>query len=381
MTRCTASLWSAIVFGLMLTGLGACSPGRGLETVSLLRGLASQEAPDGVERKPIDFTVEGRERSGDLYEQDGREPRAHLVVVPGAVPEGKDDPRLVAFAARLAKARFTVLVPEIETVRRLTVSAGDADIIADALTHLENLPDTDKPLGVVAISYGAGPAMIAAHRAGLRETVDLAVMIGGYYDSAAVATYFTTGRFRDPETGTWQFQPPNAYGKWIFVRANAGRLDDAQDQALLRAMATRRLDDPQADLSDLETRLGPEGRSVLAFLDNRDPDRAPALIAGLPAGIRAELEALDLSRRDWQGAGPCLVLIHGKTDPIIPYSESLALEAAINSEDGKGRARAYLVDDLGHIEIGGVGLGDGWTLARAVYRVLSVRDGVPKACS
>src|SRR3970282_281862 len=49
-----------------------------------------------------------------------------------AAPAAKDDPRLVAFATTLARARFLVLVPDVAGLRQLRVRAADAREIADA---------------------------------------------------------------------------------------------------------------------------------------------------------------------------------------------------------------------------------------------------------
>lgn len=364
------------IAGLALL-LAGCAVGRGLQTVELLSNLAGQEMPAGVDRKARPFTVAGRTHEADLYAPAAWWPRAALVLVPGASPAGRDDPRLVAFAGTLAKAGFRVLVPEIPALRRMTLSAADSEIVADALRHLA--ADGDGFLGVVALSYAVGPAMLAAHRPDLAAEVDVLVGIGGYHDVEAVGIWFTTGWYRVPGEGPgaqprWRQGSPNAFGKWMFLRANANRVSDPQDRRLLQRMAERRLEDPDADLSGLVPQLGPEGRSVHAFLTNGDRDRAPALIAALPAPVREEMRALDLSRRRFDPQGPHLILVHGRNDPIIPYTESLALAGAVRGPDGSPRAELHLVDGIGHVEAGGMTFDDARVLAEAVYSLLAHRD-------
>ena len=86
------------------------------------------------------------------------------------------------------------------------------------------------------------------------------------------------------------------------------------------------------------------------------------------------MQALDLSRRDFSGAGPRLILVHGRNDPVIPAGESRALAAAVRGADGRSRAELHLVDGIGHVEAGGIGLGDALVLAEAVYSLLALRD-------
>lgn len=341
------------------------------ESIELLQALAAAEVAGPVSRTPIAFTIDGVRREADLYRDRGKPPRAGIVAIPGAHPAGRDEARLVNLARSLAARGFAVAVPEIAALRRLNVTAVDADPIADTLRHLARELGPGRPLGIAAISYAVGPAVIAANRADLRTRVDFLLGVGGYYDTGAVVTFFTTGYFRESPEEAWRYLAPNAYGKWVFVRANAERLAEADDRRLMAAVAGRRLADPSAGIADLVAGLGPEGKAVLALLDNRDPERVPALLAALPPAIREELAALDLARRDLGGDGPALLLVHGRDDAIIPYSESLALAAAAGPE----RARVYLLDGLDHADLAPRSWRDRLTLVRLAYRLLALRDG------
>ena len=65
---------------------------------------------------------------------------------------------------------------------------------------------------------------------------------------------------------------PHAYGRWAFLLANAGRLDDPDDERLLEQIARIRFRDPQADTARLVNGLGPRGWAVMALVENRDSD-------------------------------------------------------------------------------------------------------------
>ncbi|MGH6899641.1 MAG: alpha/beta fold hydrolase [Geminicoccaceae bacterium] len=312
---------------------------------------------------------------GDLY-WPGEAAAAVLVMVPGAVDRGKDDPRLVAFAKTFARARFAVLVPEIPNLRTRHLGPDDAQPIGAAIRYLGGCiapAERAGAVGVAAISYATGPALLAALAPANRDLVGFLSAIGGYYDVEAVVTFFTTGYYREGPEAPWRHREPNAYGKWVFVQANAGRLAGPTDRMALAEIAARKLDDLDADIAALRARLGPEGRAVMALLDNPDPDRVPALIAALPAPIRADLEALDLERRDLSQLPFDLILLHGRDDPMIPSTESQALAAAVPDD----QVSLYVLDRLGHIELSPGGLLDGIGLWRAIYRLLSRRDAMP----
>jgi pimeloyl-ACP methyl ester carboxylesterase len=220
---------------------------------------------------------------------------------------------------------------------------------------------------MVAFSYAAGPAILAALEAEIREQTRFILAVGGYHDLVEVLTFFTTGWFR--QDGNWQYLEPNEYGKWVFVLSNLGRLEAPADRVLLRAMARRKMADLEASLDDLAGQLRGQGRALYAFITNRDPLQAPALLQQLPAGIRGDIAALDLSSKDLSRLGARLLLIHGYDDSIIPYTESIALAAAVP----KGQARLFLVDGLAHVDLE-PGLRSRFRLWRAILALLAERD-------
>ena len=374
-------LTALAVLGLVGAGVGGCAPWRAIEAAEVLGDIAAGPGPSRLKRitpRPrmvaVAYEVAGRQRRGDLY-RPGESTRAALVLVPGIARAGKDDPRLVALANTLARARFTVLVPDIENLRALRVGPADAVAIADAIDYLAGeLPQGGRgepaTVGLLAISYAAGPALLAALRPDTGRRVRFVFIIGGYYDSEAVLTFFTTGYYRDGPDEPWLHRTANAYGKWVFVKSNAGRISDPGDGAVLERMAERKMGNLEADITDLVAALGAEGRAVYALLANSDPARVPALIAALPEAVRADITGLDLKRQDLSKLQARLILVHGRDDAIIPYSESKALAAAAP----EGQAALYVVDSLAHVDLGAAGLIDMLILWRAAYRLLTARE-------
>lgn len=361
-----------VAAGLALGGCGAYT----LEAMGVLRDM--QRSPDAalkdVSRDQIAYAVDGREREADLYRPLERSPRSALVVVPGASPQGRDDPRLMVFAGALTRSGFEVLVPEIPNLRRLVLQPADTRIVADAIRHLHERREGEGGLGVSAISYAVGPALLATLEPDTREMADFLIGIGGYYDSTAVITFFTTGYFRGPENGAWQYLEPNTYGKWVFVRSNLHGIESARDRDYLWEIADRRLRDPDAPIEDLAGRLGTEGRAVLALLENDDPERTPGLLEALPEGVRSSIVALDLSRQPIADGSPRLLLIHGRGDAIVPYVESVRLARAVDPDETGERARVYLLDGLAHVDMDDLSLSDIGRLIGVIRRLLAERD-------
>src|SRR6185503_11539170 len=162
---------------------------------------------------------------------------------------------------------------------------------------------------------------------------------------------------------------PNNYGRWAFLLANAGRLEDPNDTAALQTIATMRFRDPGADVRPVAARLGPDGRAVLALVENRDPDAVTRLTSALPERVRREIDGLNLALYDLSKLHCHLILVHGRGDPLVPYSESQALAAAASN----ARVSLFLVDALGHVDFNAVTIANAWTMWSAVDSLLSER--------
>jgi fermentation-respiration switch protein FrsA (DUF1100 family) len=312
-------------------------------------------------------TIRWSDGEGDLYTP-ASETKAAMVLVPGAAVLGRDEPRLKAFARTLARAGFVVLVPELPEVRRFALSRLDADRIAGALRELHRrLPA--EPLGAAAVSYAVAPTVIAALQDDLAPQVRFLVGIGGYYDTEAAIRFATTGAFRPAGDARLLRSLPSDYGRWAMLLANASRLDDANDARMLGEIARVRARDPDADVTRFASQLGPQGQSVLALVENRDPDAVVKLMAALPDNVRRDIDSLDLALYDLNKLRAHLILVHGKGDSLVPYSESQRLaEAASNAHTS-----LFLVDDLGHVDFNAVTFGNGWTMGQAVLTLLEER--------
>jgi fermentation-respiration switch protein FrsA (DUF1100 family) len=374
-------LW-LLILCVALVLLAACGPfTRAYEAVRLAEDVTAGAGPSAFKRatptpvrRTVSYEVQGRTRLGDIYlPGGGLRARAAVVAVPGAVTQGKDDPQFVAFATSLARARFLVLAPDIPNNRSLMIGSADADVIADAVRYLAaaRLGNKPKSVGLVAFSYAVGPALIAAMKPDTSKLVGFVCAVGGYFSVEAAVTYFTTGMYKNGKDA-WVAGHPNPYAKWVFLMSNTARLGNDQDRRTLQAIAKRRLADEGADVSDLARELGPEGRAVYALIVNKTPDRVPALIAHLPAAVRDEMQALDLGNQDFRALQAHLILIHGKDDTLIPYTQSLALAQAV-----RGRASLFLIGSIGHVEPKLSSFPDIVTFWRAAYTILEERDAMP----
>ena len=64
-----------------------------------------------------------------------------------------------------------------------------------------------------------------------------------------------------------------------------------------------------------------------------------------------------------------LILVHGRTDPLVPYSESQALAAAAT----KAQVSLFLVDEIGHVDFNAVTAANAVKIWQAVDLLLGKR--------
>lgn len=355
------------LLALALLVLAGC----GGEAGALLADIAAGQNPSGLKATTAAPRRGTLDAGTDLYAPGEGAPQAALVLAPGLSEDGRRDPRVVALAESLARARFLVAVPELPGARALAVRAADTAPIAAAARALAAHPENPRPgsVGVAAISYAAGPALLAARQ---EASVRWLALLGPYADALHVVRFATTGAHRGPGETAWRLGAPRPEAAWIFARANADFLSDPQERVRLAAVAGWRAEgraQPQA-----EALLGAEGRAVMALTLNRDPARTEALAGALPAPLRAELAALSPLRAGLGALDACVLLLHGTADPIIPWTETAWLGAALP------RSRKFLLEGFSHIGPETPGRAATAGLLEATRALLALRDGAD-ACA
>jgi pimeloyl-ACP methyl ester carboxylesterase len=225
-----------------------------------------------------------------------------LVLVHGFAPRGKNDRRVRMAAMLLARAGFDVLVPTIPGLTAGRLRPDDAEPVVAALAA------RPEPAIVLAVSVGTGPAFLAAADPRVRDRVRTLVSLGGYASALELLRFFVTGDYAFGDLRGHVGHDPEVVRS--FVRANADLVDDSAR----RLLAAR-------DTAEAEAAAGALSPTLRELLDTLSPLRV----------------ARDIPAR--------LILVHGRGDPAVPYTESLRLAAARPE-----RTRVVLVGLLGHVE-------------------------------
>lgn len=274
--------------------------------------------------------------AADLYEPPALRRAPGLVLVHGLAPLGKDDPRLAEAARALARAGFRVALPTIPGLTRLRPRPEDAEPVVAAIHALA----ADAPpsgVSLLGVSVGAGPALLAATDPRVAGRVGVVLSLGGYASTVELLRFFLTGAYGYRKTaGRGSPQPEAAR---LFLRQNLDLLERPEDRRRLDAWLREPSAGPPAALS-------PEGAAVVRLVENRDPGKVGGLVAALPPRLRELLEALS-PERVVPRLSARLLLVHGRQDPAVPFTESLRLAEAARAHTP---TRLVVVGMVQHVE-------------------------------
>ena len=323
----------------------------------------------------------GRRLAADLHAVEGPGPRPAMVLTHGVIESGKDDPRLVDLATRLAGCGFVVLVPELAGLKSLRLDMEESDDVAAAFRLLLSLDEVDGDrAGLFGFSFGVGPTLKAATDPSIREKVQFVVSFGGYFDAVNVLRYVTTGR--DEFRGHRHLQPPAAYARRVLTENLLNRVPGDGDRTILSGLFDHGRPDPEREVPPhAPDRLTEGGRAVYELLCNRDPARVPSLAAATDPAVRDYLESLSLRAVAPQVKARVLIG-HGDTDPLVPSTESLRLADALPDP---GRVHAVILNVFSHVDarlsVRSVGeflttsLPSCWRFYGLIFRILKQQTG------
>jgi dienelactone hydrolase len=268
----------------------------------------------------------------DLYRLPDSQRRAAILLTHGIIEAGKDDPRLIRFAHSLARSGFVVMVPELKGMKSFRILFSDVDDIVASFRYLatrKEIVDESK-MGLMGFSYGAGPTFMAAVDPSIRHQVKFLVSFGGYYDPVNVIRFITTGTYE--YRGEKGFLKPEPYGKWVFFMNNVDYVKNEKDRRLLKAVFKKEEEHKRDEAVSLLGSLTPQGRYLYELLINEDPGRVDELVKKTDPRMRDYLGRLALAPLI-PSIHAYLLIGHGSTDPLIPYTESLRLADAVQDKD------------------------------------------------
>lgn len=294
----------------------------------------------------LEIPHQGRKIAADLYYMPDRKKSAAILLTHGIIEAGKDDPRLARFARSLARTGYAVLVPELAGMKALKVLLSDVGDIVASFRYLVSLKElvNEEKMGLMGFSYAAGPTIMAAADPSIQRQVNFLVSFGGYYEPLEVIRFITTGYYEyRNERG---YLKPEPYGKWVFFINNVDHVQSAKDRKLLKQIFEKEREQKRAAVRTDLQRLTPQGRYLYELLINEDPRRVDDLVERIDPRVKSYLDKLSLAPVI-PSLKAYMIIGHGNTDPLIPFTESLRLADAVGD---KQRVHLAILRLFSHVD-------------------------------
>jgi acetyl esterase/lipase len=259
----------------------------------------------------------------------GDGPWPAIFVVNGTVPEGKELPGVRHLAEGFARAGFLAVVPDLPGLTEDRITPRTVDAATEAAHEISDRPDAeDGEVAMVGVSTGATLALLAAEDPRLEGKVSLVAGVAPFSNIETVLSVATTGQYRQPGGKLVRYEA-TPFLSYVVARSLIAALPPGGNRQTLSAeIASVGRENPDP-LQDIRSRtlndLGPEARSVVRLLANRDPKRFDDLYADLPGDVRRDLEELSpLAGHEKIGAP--VELATGPHDKYFPPSESYGVK-------------------------------------------------------
>lgn len=266
---------------------------------------------DAPERTEVRYAVADGETVADLYRpgDDGR--RGAMIFYIG-VGQQRGNPHVVRVAEGLARTGIVVMVPVSKELSELRVTARETEGVVAAFEYLRSQPYVDPArIGILGISAGGSLVAIAASNPRISDQVRLLELFGSYYSANDMISAIILRQIEvDGERREWQPSPASTD---VFLNILPSSVS-ASDRPALVALFERKTTSIPAGLS-------PDSRAIAELLANRDPERMPALLGGLPEESRQYLASIS-PESYVEDLHAELFLLHDRGDKVIPFTES-----------------------------------------------------------
>ncbi len=306
-------------------------PHRGQGGDLLPQSLSNTAIPTGwVTRPPViekvRYPTRGGLAEGELYRPSVGGPHPGIVVCLGVVPFGVDHPQVAILGKALARSGFAALLYWSPAMRDFRLDPEDIENIALAYHWFLEQPSVDpERSGLLGTCVGGAFALMAAASPLIRGHVSF---IGAYAPYGSMWTFArdiasatrSCGDGREP----WRVDPLT---RKVFVHSLTALLEPGEAEQVRSAFAE------ESGYLD-GSMLSADGRAVSALLTAPDADEAETALHRLPPLMQEWLAALSPLNSLKDLHAPLIVLLHDRSDQVIPVGESRRLRSALAGHAG-----------------------------------------------
>jgi len=282
----------------------------------------------------------------DIYRPNDNKKYPGMIVFAPLAKEGKREPLVVNFMKGLVGLGFTVMVPFWPNRSVGTIYESDSNDLIECISwfsksnHIKN-----EPIGIVAVSYGTGPAIIACANNEIQEKIRFLMSISGYIELLSVAKLVVTKQFSYKNiSGSAE---PDPYARYILFRNAGNWCESKKDTKIFYKLAQNYFtkQNPDKELDTTKDSFSKDGRKVFDWVTSKTPQEFDNGYLKMSNNIKKYYSGLSVSDKLIKSINFPLLILHSTNDRLIPYTESVKLYDKI--EDKKD-STLVLIDAFDH---------------------------------
>lgn len=270
------------------------------------------------------FESYGRTIISDVYRPKNNKKYSGMIVFAPLADEGRRNPLVVNFLKGLARLGYTVTAPFWPERGFGNIYLTDIDDFATSLKWFKKYPYVlDEKIGVVAVSYGAGPALISIKKHNLEKDIKFVALISGFIDLLETIKTLITKKFEYKKIKGILEPEPYAYD--VMLKTAASWSSDNKDKIFFTDISKnadgtnflKRLLKISPDISD-------DGNKIINWYQSSNDQEFTDRYSKLPDRVHKYFNDLSPSYKSNFPMIPTLIL-HSTKDHLIPYTESVKL--------------------------------------------------------
>ncbi|MGB5259701.1 MAG: hypothetical protein WBO34_04175, partial [Gammaproteobacteria bacterium] len=137
------------------------------------------------------------------------------------------------------------------------------------------------------------------------------------------------------------------YSVAAFIRSNLDFLERSVDRGFFQRYADHVTGDDISEDEPVPAYLAHDAQAFYDLLANHHPVQVAVLLDRLSVRMRTELEGISPAAQDLSQLRARVILLHGRSDNLIPYTESIALADALP----ESQVQLFLIDGLAHVNL------------------------------
>ena len=272
------------------------------------------------------FKIDNRQILPDFYRPDNNKQYPGMIVFAPLAKEGKREPLVVNFMKGLVGLGFTVMVPFWPARSVGTIYESDSNDLVECINWFSKYKYLNAdPIGIAAVSYGSGPAIIACSDLQVQGKIRYLMSISGYIDLLSVARLVITKHFCYKNiSGTVS---PDPYARYILFKNAGNWCNNKKDTKIFYQLAENFFtkQNPESEIADRRNDLTKSGKKIFDWVTSKNSKEFDTGFTNMPEKIKKYYSSLSLTDEIIKSINFPMLILHSTNDRLIPYTESIKL--------------------------------------------------------